>query len=351
MPIEDDVKQLLATNPVKPKRDFWLAIVISGVILALLLFAAIAFVGVTVTTKSENATDLSNYGYFLFGTVISLLCNVLSNIVWAKWEKYKKEKDESRNAQTLREIANPKLTESILLDLNSYEGIFYKEYSIDANMYQPEGAQFYVCSITYKYKKMLTDRRMWFKFIRIRNDSDADAEASATNYHIENEYYYRSDERSFGNLSIDSQSYRLNHVIINNRRYSQADIQVDKQGRENHVTYFVDLSKSDLHEPVDIQFKVEYVVELESFTFFILDWPALKVTCEFDYSQLKNKIDFYSHDMTSSQKLSKLHDKDESHHIYQSPEDCWILPKSSFHFVWYQKETTQDLIQTGNVQQ
>lgn len=322
---------ILSNDPIRLWKAYWIPIIVITAIVFILLFT-LYFSGVFELITNPNSQIIITYLYFFFGAILTVLINFVSSLIWEGWKKGIKREEENVRLKNLKSIANTDLLSSALSNLDRYNGIYCKAYMIDVKLTKSNYSSLLKCSVTYHYIKNIKNTELRFRFIRITNEDEADTADLDRDYHIENEYYYRSDERTFDKGLITNKDYKITKLLINDIRQQ---FKVSESG--NIIDYSCVLDISKINTEISLSFSVEYLVEMDSFTFFIFDFPTNGVECNFDYSTVADKIDLYSYNFINSEKgLSKMHDREELKHSYKDSK-CWALPKSNFLFIWYKK--------------
>ena len=314
------------------ETDDWQVIIIPILVfIAIILLLIIPLFANKILSIKADSNAIQTYLYFAAGGILSILCGFVANYVTKKWDQKLNSLSENRKIQNLKSICDPDLTKQFIHDINHFNGIYYKEYKIHAFLLKAGALPLFKCRVEYSYWKFVKGNHLNFKIIRIRNEQEAD-EDRHKNHHLENEYFFRSDERSFGNISVDGNFYK-----IYNLRIDSQNIKLNSHVANNHLNFSHTLEPAKLNKEVFIEFTVEYFFEKDSFTYMMLDFPALGVQCEFDFSQVKDDIDFYSYSFSNSQNgLGELHSKGADSHLYRQYKD-WFLPQSNFFFIWYDK--------------
>lgn len=326
----NDLDRIFHEKQVKPK-NVWIVFLV--VILILVFLGALPLFLFAIVNITSDLNLRTSYIYFVIGIAISLIINFISDYVWSRLSKNIEKKKEKKKIDSLKKIANPELTKYVLSNLNSYDGVYCEGYTILASLLENHNSPLLTCRVVYSYKKLVRNRILKFKFIRIRNEEDVDRFEDEKYAHLDHEFIYRSDERSFGDVVINNSNYKVTEVSIGNR-----PIRIKPIILENTIVYSYPVETSELNTLLDIKFTVEYLVEKDSFTFFHLDFPTKGVDCSFDISALKNnKVELYSYDYINAHEgLSKLHEKGALVHSYVNTK-CWSLPKSNLLFIWYEK--------------
>ena len=199
-----------------------------------------------------------------------------------------------------------------------------------------------LCKVKYRYNKVFKNNKLIFKFLRIRNDEQIAViehdETKLADSYLENEFYYQFDERSYPEIESQSNLYQLMYLeVIIDGKPTRLDPKLKIEPNLIEYTTTIESKNNTYPKPITIDYEVQYIIEKESHLFFTIELPTKNVRCEFDYSEVADIIDLYAYDFISSHRgPTLLHAKDE--YKIRLMKSDWVLPKSSFMFIWYKKE-------------
>ena len=326
--------------PPPPKTALY---VLGGIIILLIilvLFGASNYSLPEFKFKDENSRI--QFNLYTSSIIIGLLANLLASYLYDDFRnKYRKKVDNLKINQ-IKSLANHDLIKDIFNDLAYYDNYYCKDYTIEIKLKKSTFSDnLFEYHVKYKYKKILKSRDLIFKFVRIVGDSDVSEieqnEVSLSQNYMNNEFYYTFDERSFSEISKYDQCYKLKSLdIIVDDRLKQ--LKFDRTFSINNIIYksTIDFDIEIRDKLIELNYEVVVPIEKESFYYHSIELPTQTVRCEFDFTEVANEIEFNSADFLSSHRGPlNLHKSGDT--IIKLFKDDWVLPKSTFLFVWYKK--------------
>lgn len=324
-----------------PKHVFALIVTLVIIItFIILLLIALSSFDVGTFTFSWKDQGKNNFIIFLVSVFLGFIGNILATIVWAKWLEHYFKIQIKNKLEIIRSFGDPDLIQDIFKDLKYYDNRYCEDYRIQVNLCKHSTLDLLVCKVKYRYKKVFKNNELVFQFIRIQSEDQIHEiehnETTLADNYLENEFYYRFDERSYPELSKIENPYKLLYleVIIDGKPTRLKP----KETVESHrVEYQANINnKGTFKMPITIDYEVQYLIEKESHLFFTIELPTKDVRCEFDYSEVMDLVDLYAYDFLSSHRGPiPLHSRNEPK--IRLMKNDWVLPKSSFMFIWYNK--------------
>ncbi len=237
-------------------------------------------------------------------------------------------------------LAREDLLEEIMEDLNYYGNRYCENYYITTRLEQSDNSKFYICKVKYTYGKIIKDRELLFKIIKIRSEeqhkeNENDIQDISEQY-IKHEYYYTLNELDLLATVTPEELknyYKIYNLFINNERKIDL-IEIGSQNIELKASIPEDVSLSDA---LLISYTVEFPIEKESTVSFTFELPTKSIACEFDFSDLKNEIDVNGQAFFSSKQGPVSIIENDAGKI-EFKHNKWILPKSSLVFIWWAKK-------------
>lgn len=335
---EDD--HILDLEPPKHKFGFFFTISLVTVFI-LLLFLSLSNFNISTFTFEWSEQDKTSFSIFVVSVFIGLIGNILATIIWAKYLEGHFKSQQKNKLLKIKSFAHPELIQDVFKDLRYYDNRYCSNYIIETKLTKHPTLDLLVCNVKYSYDKVFKNNKLVFKFIRIRNDEQVtDIEINETQLadsYLENEFYYQFDERSYPELNEQTDLYKLTYlqVVIDGKPTRLRPLEKKDPHFVEYSTTFEN-NPSSYPKAITITYEVQYVIEKESHLFFTIELPTKNIVCEFDYSEVKDILDLYGYDFISSHRgPTLLHVKDESK--IRLIKSDWVLPKSSFMFIWYKK--------------
>jgi hypothetical protein len=329
--------------PSKKTLILWLAgftiVLLVGLLMSLGMFS-------TTKVNIEWEQDgKKNFIIFLLSFFIGLIGNLLASVVYELINRKYFESQEADKIKNIESLGDKRLLIDIFNELMYYDNRHCEDYFVNAKLKKhPTLNNFFICEVKFHYKKILNTKDLVFQFVRITKESDINKIDSnkiplAENY-LKNEFYHIFDERGFPSMKDKDIVYKLNYleVLTDGERATRLTTKETKEN--NTIKYEANLGSHISLESklVTIDYEVEFMMEQESHASFSIELPTKNIRFEFDYSEVYNHIDLYAYDFLSSHRGPvTMHSLNETK-IRLLKED-WILPKSSFLFIWYKKET------------
>lgn len=316
--------------------------------LQVVCFSTITILLVIVLTSYSNIKfgfkdNTSRVAFLLFccSIIIGFASNILTSVYYSIWLRRYFSQQQNKKLEIISNLSNKSLLLDVFSDLEYYDKRYCSDYSIDVVLHKRLVEGICTCKVKYKYKKVLRKKDLIFQFIRIQNEEqfeilNSESEEVNINY-LQKEYYWQFDERSFQVRNLDS-LYNLSYLEISVNGRKSYRPKIEKVIQENIIEYRTTIQEDfDLkNNTVGIEYEVEFPIEDESHLFFTVELPTENIKCTFDYSERYNEIDLYAYDFLSSHRgPTPLHSLEETKLRFSKLG--WVLPKSSFFFIWNRK--------------
>lgn len=344
--LKQDISKLFERKP--PSKKILILWLVAFIIV--LLVGLLIYLGMFSTTQIKiewEKEGKKNFIVFLLSFSIGLIGNLLASVVYELISRRYSEKQETDKISSIESLGDKRLLIDIFNELKYYDNRHCEDYVVNAKLKKhPTASNFFICEVKFHYKKILNTKDLIFQFVRIINECDVssvekDKTQLADNY-LKNEFYHIFDERGFPKMDDNDIIYKLNYLEVLSDGERATRLETKETKTNNTIKYEANLGshiplKSKL---ITIDYEVEFMMEQESHASFSIELPTKNIRFEFDYSEVYHLIDLYGYDFLSSHRGPvPLHSLNEPK-IRLVKED-WILPKSSFLFIWYKKESIE----------
>ena len=279
---------------------------------------------------------------FVLSFFIGICGNILSSILWQRRLIKKMNRKQNTQIVEIRNLGDPNLTNTILHDIKSYNNRSIDGYNVTVRLlkYKKDNNSFHekfiLVKVKLKYTKRIYNKSLIFQFVRNRGIDDQKnlvrQKLENEQTFFKNEFYYIFDERSFGNLKEQERIYQLDNLKIN-----QHDVKF-KEVKDKNIIEFSAALPSNIHvgDLISIEYDITFVMESESYLFFVVELPSKGAYCDLFYEDVSDMIEISAHDFLTAKKSASF-EHEEKQWKFQIYTDDWVLPKSNFFFTWYEK--------------
>lgn len=263
----------------------------------------------------------------MIGVVVSLFTSLLAAFLFNRMTKtYENEK-----LNVLRNITDQDFFLKLLQNIKRFNKVYVKDWNVCIKLSKIESERnYYKCTIAYKYKKKLLNRKIKMIFYRILEIGDEEKIPTHIDLANEYEFYWILDESKFENR-LTANDFNIRELVIDTEK-----IEFEKTVQENIIIFETTLQNQnkvlDRDDLTYLSYEVDFLIEKEDIIKIDLDVPTKHIDITFDTNDLSDEIVTYAIETTSFTDKPLMFPKDHSwKFIYHD----WLMPKNAFIFAWW----------------
>ncbi len=312
----------------KRRLVFWIAaaliVFFAAWVFALASYDLSKVLGVLVSSKTVE---------FFSQAVLSILLGVVAAVPFSVFENhtYKGEIDRLYSA------GPPELVQEAIGLLDRHKRALVFDYHIEYLLSPGDAEGFLVLRVKFSYRKLLSDRDLHFRVMRLKTPDDrenfAQNQAAVDALYAKSELFFYVDEvdlrQRFGHEVID-RAYAFEYLKIAGNRVVPSVVPTDPGSLHAQLP-----KGHSLREPVPLEYCFRFAVAVPDIIFCLAEFPTKGVEVKFIRdSSIRDSIAVEAFELMSATtgNATVAEDSPGTHLV---SHNGWVLPKSGAVFHWY----------------